>query len=422
MITHNPLYFKVYDSQGYSYERHPDSSYNLEDYLGLTDIPPGTTARGETSFEVPDQETSFTLYYEYYKPDWSEGHFVVIIGENATTPTITPTTTTTTAPGSFVIPPESTASPSELALTYRWTQWSNNYTFTTHIPENLYTHYRNKPRVPVRSTYSSATYYVNYSYYVTDPNDDKELEDIVASFNEFALREGLREEEKLNLMIGFVQSLPYVTDMESVGQQEYPRYPIETLVDNGGDCEDTSILMASLLKLMGYDVILLDLPDHMAVGISSDNVRFHGTYYPENGKKYYYVETTEPGWSIGELPEDYEGVNAYLVHLVPVPMLTHTWTGSWTSSPEGYTTDLTVTVRNDGTATAEDVYVFAGFDAGGNTFWNPKTSDNFTLDVGSEKTVTLQLRISHGYNTRLVVEVIYGGYVVDKSYSDWFIT
>jgi hypothetical protein len=276
--------------------------------------------------------------------------------------------------------------------------------------------------VPVRSTYSSATYYVNYSYYVTDPKDDKELEEIAASFNEFAMMEGLGEEEKLNLVVGFVQSLPYVTDMESVGLQEYPRYPIETLVDNGGDCEDTSILMASLLKLMGYDVILLDLPDHMAVGVSSDTVTFHGTYYRENDRKYYYVETTEPGWSIGDLPEDFEGVYAYFVHLVPVPMLTHTWTGSWTSDQTGYTTDLTIVVRNEGTATAEDVYVLAGYDAGGNMLWNRQTSENFTLDVGSEKTVTLQLKISHGYYTRLVVEVVYGGYAVDKSYSDWFTT
>jgi transglutaminase-like putative cysteine protease len=356
-------------------------------------------------------------------PTTTTTHTTTTTAHTTTTTTTHTTSPTTTTPGSFVIPSESTASPSEIALTYHWAQWSNNYTFTTYIPENLYEYYANKPRVPVRgTTYSSANYYVNYSYYVTDPKDDKELEEIVASFNEFAFGEGLGEEEKLDLMVGFVQSLPYMTDMESKGQQEYPRYPVETLVNNVGDCEDTAILMASLLKLMGYDAVLLDVPEHMAVGISSDYLTFYGFHYSENNKEYYYVETTEPGWSIGEIPEEYSDVPAYLVHLVPVPMLTHTWISTWTSDPTNYTADLTVTVKNEGTATAEDVYVFAGFDAGGNMAWGIQTSDNFTLNVDSEKTVTLQLTLSRGYYTRLMVEVIYGGYAVDKSYSDWFTT
>jgi len=383
----------------------------------------------------------------------SVGLYSILVGpgEGTTTPTTTtthiptPTTTTTTAPTTTTTSttttpttttytttstltttttPENTAPPSEIALTYHWAQGSNNYTFTTYIPENLYEYYENKPRVPVKgTTYSGATYYVNYSYYVTDPKDDKELEEIVAWFNEFALTEGLGEEEKLNLVVGFVQSLPYMTDMESKGQQEYPRYPIETLVDNGGDCEDTAILTASLLNLMGYDVVLLDVPGHMAVGISSDQVTFYGTSYSENNKKYYYVETTEPGWSIGAIPENYKDVPAYLVHLVPVPTLTHTWVASnaWVY-PTYYTTDLTVTVKNEGTATAEDVYVFAGFDAGGDMVWSAQTSDNFTLDVDSEKTVTLQLTLSRYKYTRLMVNVVYNGYAVDKSYSTWFTT
>jgi len=383
---------------------------------GVTTTPTTTTTHTTTTHITPPTTTTTT---------YTTSPTTTTTTYTTTTTTTTYTTSpTTTTPEGFVIPSESTASPSELALTYHWAQWSNNYTFTTYIPENLYEYYENKPRVPVRgTTYSSANYYVNYSYYVTDPKDDKELEEIVASFNEFAFREGLGEEEKLNLMVGFVQSLPYMTDMESMGQQEYPRYPVETLVNNVGDCEDTAVLMASLLKLMGYDVVLLDVPEHMAVGISSDHLTFYGFHYSENNKEYYYVETTEPGWSIGEIPEEYSDVPAYLVHLVPVPMLTHTWITSNTwEYPTYYTTDLTVTVKNEGTATAEDVYVFAGFDAGGDMVWSAKTSDNFTLDVDSEKTVTLQLTLSRYEYTRLVVEVIYGGYAVDKSYSTWFTT
>jgi predicted transglutaminase-like cysteine proteinase len=322
----------------------------------------------------------------------------------------------------FVIPSENIASPSDLALTYHWTQERNEYTFTTHIPENLYEYYTNKPRVPVRATTASGTtYYVNYSYYVTDPRDDKELGEIVESFNEFALREGLGEEEKLNLVVGFVQSIPYMLDINSKGESEYPRYPVETLVDNVGDCEDTAILTASLLNLMGYDAVLLDVPEHMAVGISSGSVPFSGTYYIENNKKYYYVETTELGWSIGNIPGEYKDVSAYIVHLVPTPALTHTWNCyGTTASTYSYDTNVAVTVKNEGTAVARDVSIYAGFDAGGGTLWNIQNSDNFTLDMSSETTVTLHLTLSRYEHTRLVVGVVYGGYTVDRSYSEWF--
>jgi len=325
-------------------------------------------------------------------------------------------------PQNFAIPSENTASPSERALTYNWSYAGDSYTFTTYVPENLYNYYKNKPRVPAQSTtHVGENYRIDYSYYVTDLKDDKELEEIVASFNEFASNQGLEEEEKLNLMVRFIQSIPYKLDIESMAQKEYPRYPIETLVDNEGDCEDTAILTASLLKLMGYDVLLLDLPEHMAVAVSSDRVTFHGYYYLENNKKYYYVETTEPGWAIGEIPEEYENTSVYLIHLVPVPMLTHTWEASNTwIYPTYYTTDLTVTVKNEGTAVAEDVHVYAGFDAGEDMIWNMQTNDNFTLDIGAETTVTLHLTLSRYKYTRLVVGIVYGGYTVDRSYFEWF--
>lgn len=50
---------------------------------------------------------------------------------------------------------------------------------------------------------------------------------------------------------------------------EYPKYPVETLVE-GGDCEDKSILLAAILRAMGYRTALLVFsgnPGHIAVGV-----------------------------------------------------------------------------------------------------------------------------------------------------------
>ena len=152
-------------------------------------------------------------------------------------------------------------------------------------------------------------------------------------------------------------------------------------------------------------------------------VTYHspGSTIIENNKAYYYVETTEPGWGIGNIPQEYQDVAAYIVHLVPMPALTQTWSCYGTTADStSYNTNVTITVKNEGTVVAREVYVYAGFDAGGGMLWNIQNSDNFTLDMNSETTVTLHLTLSRYEYTRLVVGVVYGGHAVDKSYSGWF--
>src|SRR3989344_3261158 len=104
-------------------------------------------------------------------------------------------------------------------------------------------------------------------------------------------------------IITFVHELDYVYDT-TLGFNEYPKYPVETLVEHTGDCEDTSILMASLLRGAGYGVVLLNPPGHMAVGVKCN---FNYGFVTYNGDKYCYVETTSHhNWKVGEIPEDYK--------------------------------------------------------------------------------------------------------------------
>ncbi|PRR69205.1 stalk domain-containing protein [Neomoorella humiferrea] len=119
-------------------------------------------------------------------------------------------------------------------------------------------------------------------------------------------------EERIELAASFVQeAIPYVSE-----KGEYPKYPVETLVE-GGDCEDKSILLAAILKAMGYKTALLVFrgnPGHMAIGVECPNCE--GSYYLKDGVKYFYLETTSPGWAIGEVPSEHAGEGA-LVYVVP---------------------------------------------------------------------------------------------------------
>lgn len=99
-----------------------------------------------------------------------------------------------------------------------------------------------------------------------------------------------------NMIIRFVQqAITYKTDPYNYGY-DYPRYPIETLYEKIGDCEDKACLLTALLKTLGHDAVLLEFKDHMAAGVAGTDLE--GSSYVLNGKKFYYTETTgtfDPG-------------------------------------------------------------------------------------------------------------------------------
>jgi hypothetical protein len=131
--------------------------------------------------------------------------------------------------------------------------------------------------------------------------------------NESASEMGYGSYDKVSFVLAFVQSLRYTSDNVTEGYNEYPRFSIETLVDEGGDCEDTSILFATITLIMGFGTVYINPPDHYAVGILGENL--HGTYweYPtDSNKTYYYCETTGDGFKIGQLPDQFTGQTAYI--------------------------------------------------------------------------------------------------------------
>jgi len=188
---------------------------------------------------------------------------------------------------------------------YEWVygswMWSNRYEWNLRIPLPLYIEYNERPRP------DSWREWVEMA---RDVGDDSLINEMIRQINSDAISKGFTEIEKVNFVIAFVQSLPYTEDRVSTPWNEYPRYPIETLFDRGGDCEDTSILVAALLDRMGYDVALLFLSGekHCAVGVSIEGA--HGSYYSIGAKKYFYLETTGEGWRIGEIPPDFTDTRA----------------------------------------------------------------------------------------------------------------
>jgi len=182
----------------------------------------------------------------------------------------------------------------------------DSFSWEIPIPLRLYIYYREKLRPASWS---------EYVYMARDPNDREYIRMLVQEINRISYKYGFSEKRRIEFVAAFIQSLPYTSDEETTPWNEYPRYPIETLFDRGGDCEDTSILAAALLREMGYDVALIFLPyeKHVAVGVA---VSTYGSYYEYNGKKYFYLETIGEGWELGQIPSCFQDTRAYVF---PVP-------------------------------------------------------------------------------------------------------
>ena len=106
-------------------------------------------------------------------------------------------------------------------------------------------------------------------------------------------------QDRVDFVLSFVQSLPYTHDDVTTGYDEFRRYAVETLIEGGGDCEDTTILVAAILRGLGEKTALIFTPGHIGLGVSGD---FKGASLTYNGTKYYYCETTGTGWTVGTLP------------------------------------------------------------------------------------------------------------------------
>ncbi|MFH1509540.1 MAG: hypothetical protein ABID67_00100 [Candidatus Nealsonbacteria bacterium] len=172
--------------------------------------------------------------------------------------------------------------------------WKWDYSFSS----DWYDYYKNKEHGD-----HSASYVTSEDKYI------KEIADMLKTASEKNNYSGSL------FATAFIQSLGYVGD-DVIGYNDYPKYPLETLAEQNGDCEDTSYLAAAIIEAMGIDSVLVELPGHMAIAIAFSGEPSGYYYKMNNGWRYYYIETTGDGWQLGDLPEDsYKYKAATLVKL-----------------------------------------------------------------------------------------------------------
>lgn len=259
----------------------------------------------------------------------------------------------------------------------------------------------------------------NFDAYVSDPFGDQYISEVVRIFGNLEDEHDLTKPEVVNVAVSFVQSMNYTTDSVTSPFDQYTYYPVETLVERGGDCEDSTILLAAILRELGYGCVLLGLhdaePAHMALGVKGDS-SIPGTYYTYNDDRYYFVETTGEGWQIGEMPELKGSTSADIISITPSSTLVYEYT---TTASDHGSVELETTVWNYGPASPQDTTFYAEFE---NRSEQPQSQAQSNLGrIQHEQGVTKRLDLAPPDNQelRLNTVIVTNGEVHDLHRSPW---
>jgi len=125
------------------------------------------------------------------------------------------------------------------------------------------------------------------------------------------------DEDFTNGVLMIVHQIPY-------NMTGPAKYPVETIVENKGDCDLFSYIAASIIKAHGMDVVLLyyEAQAHMNIGVSlshSPNDAREAYYVTYNSIHYYVAEATggnwQDGWRVGECPSELKNVPVQIITL-----------------------------------------------------------------------------------------------------------
>lgn len=254
------------------------------------------------------------------------------------------------------------------AANYTYSYWlldhpdgSNRYELTVSVTSSLYEYYRSKDH---------NLYALDFAKFVTPYALKPIAESLWSIYSD--------EEDFANGVLMIVHQIPYE---ESAPQ----KYPVETIVQDEGDCDLFSFVAASIMMAGGLDVVLFyyEAEKHMSVGVylsdTPDDARSAVYYFNYDGKPYYLAETTgggwEKGWRVGECPDELKEASAQIITLDNAEQ----------SSPGQFSSSYSALASSSISLTLSSTYVVRG---------GMVTVSGRLLPAGSNKTVIIYVRKS----------------------------
>ena len=158
---------------------------------------------------------------------------------------------------------------------------------------------------------SFSNFITSLVYQIVYERSFPQFKTIAEGFNEVFKNENMPDNDKLLFVVSFVQNIKY----DRPGGTLDLLSPLAALAKKFGDCDTKAILLYVLLERMGIDCAMMwsQKYKHAMLGV---RISTRGNYKIFNGKKYYFLETTYPGWAIGDLPPDFKNKRFWFVNEV----------------------------------------------------------------------------------------------------------
>lgn len=158
--------------------------------------------------------------------------------------------------------------------------------FDAYLHQHYYTRYRN--------SFNQALIKPDHTRYIHETT--KTLIPLSQAFYE-EIHERSDAREYLNLLLGWIQNIPYdpiLNRRESNGSGFAP--PAQLLLENKGDCDSKSVLTAAITRAFLPDIpmVLILLPEHALLGIALAPRNDEETLTAD-GETYVLLEPTGPG-------------------------------------------------------------------------------------------------------------------------------
>ena len=193
---------------------------------------------------------------------------------------------------------------------FTWEYDGLTWTYDSDLSYSTYTYFRDLDH---SVNYNDISTYARFS-----TPSEQYVGELATDLENMAIQNGYATDlEIAEFIYAFVGAIEYQFDIEAMGQNEYPKFPIEMLWHQSGDCEDAAALYISLVEAIGFDAMLMvglvkqnseeDWGGHAWAVIYIPGHSGEGWY--GTGSKsdlpYYFVETTaySDGYSaIGDNP------------------------------------------------------------------------------------------------------------------------
>jgi len=134
---------------------------------------------------------------------------------------------------------------------FTWVYDELSWFYETTLSYPTYTTFRN-----LDHSTRGIDYIEDYARFST-PNEQYVI-DLATDLENMAIQNGYTTELDIaEFIYAFVGAIDYQYDIEAMGQNEYPKYPIEMLWHQSGDCEDAATLYISLVEAIGFDAMLM---------------------------------------------------------------------------------------------------------------------------------------------------------------------